>query len=265
MAQTMGNDATTAMECIEAEMSYLDLATTTSVEESEAGIVQSYLGCMSYWKKLPNCRLGSQQYTKAMIEHVGAVKWRFRMQENFYFAMVSLANKNLLRLNTLRSPLCWSVLSEDIDPIWDMLLCFERVEQCQAVNAQGLDGSFTAPERWLAMLILRTCTDVTTLFEVLVTTKLLGEFNFEEFDQCIMAPIPIEEHRPEILPEHYRVKPNYCFWLPTAFGGANDRNWAQQWRQRYYRARNMYETYFGTGSWGDASMMEDSVRDILGY
>ena len=266
VGQISEDDLDYAVKEIEKE---LDLIDTVQVHQEDQSILQDFFGAQSYRNTPKHQRYTGSSYTYsgAILSHIQEMRWRFRMQENFYLAVNALSHKRLLRLDKLNKPVNWSVMPRERSVLDQILGCFDLGEQCLTREPAGpgkyCPGSFDAPVEWLATLILRCCTNVELTFEMLMTMKLLGEVNMEELQEVDRAEITIQEDRPEIHPIHYTLKPVYCFWLPISFGGQHDLDFAKTWLTRYMRVKDLYEKYFGVGNWGDCSLILECITSLI--
>ncbi len=105
-----------------------------------------------------------------MTGQIYALKWCYRTQESFYLAMQALANNELLYSACLPYPIDVLRRTEDVAIIVAMIQAFSIVKLCMT-SSLGLCGL------WLAVLIHRSCSDLAKTIDLLITTRILGEFD----------------------------------------------------------------------------------------
>lgn len=204
------------------------------------------------------------KYGKMMAKQLEGLRWRFRVQEPFWFALQALANKDLLKLEDLHSPVIftWDKTTPAVREVAELLESFQLVKECVTMQGPGLEGSFRAPVMWLAVLIVRCGTENQKIFEFLVTTRILGdpdEAHLLAIDKVVLSGsgYKVAEELPAKQSEELR---EYGFWLPQIFD--NLQGFQKNWEKRYGRIWRVYELCFGTDSWGDCSDIKMSIESL---
>ena len=199
------------------------------------------------------------KYRKKVADQLKGLRWRFRIQEPFWFTLEALANKDLIKLENLHSPAIWNETSEAIDGVALILQSFQLVQECLAPEAPGLEGSFRAPVMWLVVLLVCCGTDIEKTFEFLMTTRILGEYDegyFQSIGEVVLNYKAPEKQPATILKEI----PTYGFWLPQSFD--NLERFSRSLDERYSKTRWAYEACFGENSWGDCSDINSSMNSL---
>ena len=55
------------------------------------------------------------KYNVMIAEQLKALRWHFQVQESFWFAFEALAIKDLLKLESIHSPITWNMASGEIE------------------------------------------------------------------------------------------------------------------------------------------------------
>ena len=165
------------------------LESEMSLVETDDPIVQDCYCVEAYYNNLyfkkTHKMIGADlsRYGGRLAAQLEGLRWRFRLQELFWFAVEALANKDLLKLENIHSPIVfWDEASEAIQGVYQILNSFKLVQQCDTMTAPGLEGSFPAPVTWLTVLLVRCGTDIQKTFEFLMTMRILGEFDEAHFN-----------------------------------------------------------------------------------
>ncbi|MCJ1345814.1 hypothetical protein MMC31_004023, partial [Peltigera leucophlebia] len=183
---------------------------------------------------------------------------RYRIQESFYLAMEALANKDLLNPGCLAYPMNVVETTKDVAIIVAMLNAFTIVQSCTSTQL-GLYGLFEAPVIWLAVLIHRSCSDLVKTFDLLVTTRILGEF-----DESFANSLPAEKiefsnntlpAKPS-LPLDHKWRPVIGFWLPIYLQG-DYQAFFSLWYETYSKVESAYGNCMGKNSWGGSRLIKD--------
>ena len=90
------------------------------------------------------------KYNVMIAEQLKALRWRFQVQEPFWFAFEALANKGLLKLENIHPPITWNTTSGEIEGVALVRESLRLVQQCANMNTD-LEGSFRAPVLWPAV------------------------------------------------------------------------------------------------------------------
>lgn len=75
-------------------------------------------------------------------------------QEPFFDIVLALINKDLLKVDSLSSPIAWNERSPDAFAITNILQSFSYVQSLVTMDAADPRGSFSAPMLWLTVLML---------------------------------------------------------------------------------------------------------------
>lgn len=195
------------------------------------------------------------------------IRFPSRHQEPFYLAMEALANKGLLNLDQLRArPISIIHFDEDVSYVEELLnhLPVCRRSFSDKVELQGL---FPAPVIWLAKLITRSCTDFPGIISLLCTTKLLGDFDKSYASTALQnvrykASFTVADTpRADYSSVKEKRLPAFGFCLPRDF--SSPQPFAIEFCERYNRAHRVFEKCFGAGSWGDATLIHESIDPWL--
>ena len=202
------------------------------------------------------------RYCKIVADQLEGLRWRFRVQEPFWFTLEALANKDLLKLEKLQSPIIWDETSDAIEGVALLLEGFQLIRQCVDMEASGFEGSFRAPVRWLTVLLVRCGTDIQKTFEFLMTTRILGGFDEDHFHSVGKMILDYSDHKTQGKQpaKPSRMIPVYGFWLPQRFD--NLKEFSRKWNKRYSQNLWAYEACFGRSSWGDYSDIELSINSL---
>lgn len=161
----------------------------------------------------------------------------------------------------LRIPIDWTEVPPGVSPIVTLLRTFSLVEECGSFDPDlTLCGLFDAPIIWLAILISRTCTDLTATMSYLECTGLLGIINRARFEDVFPEYIDVDlcAVRAAITDPEL---PQIGFWLPQDMD--NMVPFASYWYKRYSALERVYEECFGPDSWGDKSLIINSITPYL--
>ena len=201
-------------------------------------------------------------YYKGLTDQLEGLRWRFRIQEPFWFTLEALANKDLLKLEKLQSPIIWDETSDAIEGVALLLEGFQLVRQCVDMEASDFEGSFRAPVRWLTVLLVRCGTDILKTFEFLMTTQILGEFDEDHLYSVGKMVLDCSDHeaREKQPAKPSKMIPVYGFWLPQSFDDLEE--FSRKWKKRYIQNWWAYEACFGIGSWGNYSDIELSINSL---
>ena len=209
-------------------------------------------------------KIGKDKYSNSIKGQMHVLRWRYRIQESFYLAMQALANKDLLNPGFLAYPIDVVKATKDVAIIVAMLNAFTVVQSCTSTQL-GLYGLFEAPVIWLAVLIYRSCSDLTKTFDLLITTRILGEFD-ESFANSLPAeniyfnsnPLPAKPS----LPFDLKWRPVIGFWLPIYLQD-DYQAFFILWNETYGKIENSYERCMGEKSWGSSRLIKDSIAPWL--
>ena len=263
---TANTDTNMTAENLEATEGALEsefsLVNTDTPFPEDLRMVSEFYGTAHFKKNHRMVGSDLVKYGKMMADQLEGLRWRFRVQEAFWFALEALANKDLLGLEYLHSPITWNMTSPAVRGVALLLESFQLVKECVAMEGPELEGSFRAPVMWLAVLVVRCGTEIQKVFEFLVTTRILGDLDEAHLLALDKVIIPGSDYKaPEKLPakqsEELRV---YGFWLPQSFD--NLQGFQRNWGKRYSRIWHVYRLCFGTGSWGDCSDIKMSIEGL---
>lgn len=209
-------------------------------------------------------KIGKDKYSDSIKDQMHVLRWRYRIQESFYLAMQALASKHLLNPRFLSYPIDVVKASKDVAVIVKMLNAFTIVQSCTSTDLD-LYGLFEAPVIWLAVLIYRSCADLSKTLDLLVTTRILGEF-----DESYANSLPAETiyfnsdalpAKPS-LPLDLRWRPVIGFWLPVCLPD-DYQAFFVLWFETYGKIENAYESCMGENSWGNSRLIKDSIAPWL--
>lgn len=209
-------------------------------------------------------KIGKDKYSDSIKDQMHVLRWRYRIQESFYLAMQALAIKQLLNPGYLSYPIDVVKATKDVSVIVKMLNAFTIVQSCTSTQL-GLYGLFEAPVIWLAVLIYRSCSDLTKTLDLLVTTRILGEF-----DESYANSLPAETiyfnsdalpAKPSLLFE-LKWRPVIGFWLPIYLPD-DYQPFFVLWFETYGKIENAYESCMGENSWGGSRLIKDSIAPWL--
>jgi hypothetical protein len=227
----------------------MDMIDNEQPYPSDIGLVQAAFGTRPRKKGVEQINI--------LAREIGGLAWRIRMQENFFFAMEALANKDLIRLDSLSFPIDFSVTSASQDAVIQILSCFEHVKILNEPNNIYLGGGFNFPAHWLATLIIRSSANPSDAFSFLETSRLLGALDYEKFDDILSKKVwanPTEGYdNSKGWEQGY-----YGAWLPHGLGDQNARQHFKGLWTRYLGIKEAYEGFF-QGQWGDASEIEEHI------
>ena len=252
----IGENLQIAEGVLESEISLVD---TYHPYVDDLRVVSAFFGKLNFKKNHRMVHSDLSKYSMKVAEQLKGLRWRFRVQEPFWFTLEALANKDLIRLENLHSPVFWHETSEAIDGVALLLQSFKLVQECVTLDGPGLEGSFHAPVMWLAVLLVRCGTDIQKTFEFLMTTRILGEYDevhFESIEELVLDFKAPEKQSARPLNEI----PTYGFWLPQSFDNLG--GFARSWNQRYTKIRWTYEACFGMDSWGDCSDISVNIDSL---
>lgn len=209
-------------------------------------------------------KIGKDKYSDSIKGQMHVLRWRYRIQESFYLAMQALANNDLLNPGFLAYPINVVKATKDVAIIVAMLNAFTVVQSCTSTQL-GLYGLFEAPVIWLAVLIYRSCSDLTKTFDLLITTRILGQFD-ESFANSLPAeniyfssnPLPAKPS----LPFDLKWRPVIGFWLPIYLQD-DYQAFFTLWYETYGKIENAYERCMGENSWGSSRLIKDSIAPWL--
>ena len=150
--------------------------------------------------------------------------------------------KDLVKIEALREPYDLTNLTENVLCLMDALSCFLDVSILRDQVAGSLTGCFPAPLQWLAILIVRSSTDLEAIFSVLETTSLLGALEREKVEKLKFAEIEVN---PKELQKEKFEQQHYGFWLPH---GMHLDDWEEKTFRRHAAVRRAY-TMLSGGGW----------------
>lgn len=190
------------------------------------------------------------------------MRWRSRVQEHFFLAMESLRDANLVDpVLALSIPINWTEVPSNVSAIVSILRNFSLVEECGSLNhGLPLCGKFDAPITWLAILIMRTCTDLTVIMSYLDSTGWLGTFNRAHSKEFFPGYIDADLYGGRAVTRATEL-PHIGFWLPQDMEDMAP--FAKDGYRRYLALERVYEECFGPGSWGDKSLIMNSITPYL--
>lgn len=209
-------------------------------------------------------KIGKDKYSDSIKGQMHVLRWRYRIQESFYLAMQALAIKHLLNPGFLAYPINVVRATKDVAIIVAMLNAFTIVQSCTSTQL-GLYGLFEAPVIWLAVLIYRSFSDLTKIFNLLITTRILGEF-----DESFANSLPAEKihfssdalpAKPS-LPYDLKWRPVIGFWLPIYLQD-DYQAFFTSFYETYGKIENAYERCMGENSWGSSHLIKDSIAPWL--
>ncbi|KAK4696666.1 hypothetical protein P7C71_g1305, partial [Lecanoromycetidae sp. Uapishka_2] len=239
---------------VEALNQEFDICTHGGSESQDAGLRN---GFSSNLYKFSHNMVNLQSYTTMLGRTLKTMKWRFRIQEHFWFAVEGLADNALVNLEDKQ--LCTRNMRWESLPMWmenlvDMLGSFSFAKECGLQASERHAGFFQPPLIWLAHIIGYASPNIAAVMSYLVTTKVLGDFNREHFDTCGKLGadqwVKLWDAAPAIK------YPQIGFWLPQDFNDSNTIR--REFPQRYNTLVIFYENYFGKDTWGDSSLIEAS-------
>ncbi|KAM0797606.1 hypothetical protein BDR22DRAFT_824051 [Usnea florida] len=223
---------------LESEFSLVD---TNNPFVDDLRVVSKLFATLNFKKNHKMVQSDLSKYVKKLADQLKGLRWRFRVQEPFWFTLEALANKDLIKLENLHSPVIWNETSEAIDGVALLLQSFRLVQECVAPEALGLEGSFRAPVMWLAILLVRCGTYIKKTFEFLMTTRILGQYDevyFQSVGELILNYKAPEKQPAKMLKEI----PTYGFWLPQSFD--NLEGFSRRLNKRYSKIQWAYEACF---------------------
>ncbi|MCJ1279752.1 hypothetical protein MMC21_007576 [Puttea exsequens] len=205
----------------------------------------------------------TKRYHNSLRQQLEQLRYRFRVQEPFYLAMEVPVNMDLLSFDRLRTaPLCFTERSQDTILIQSVLDIFPLCRQCKSDDRTAFRSFFPMAVECLARLITRSCTDFEGIVKVLCTTKLLGEVDAEHAETLnlnITSKRDITVSNPaEGALRANEQSPAFALWLSRDFTTLV--SFAADWNRRYNRARQVHERCLGEGSWGDATLICESME-----
>ena len=214
-----------------------------------------YEGCLRFQRSIEGNLSGDNlsHHRRRVLELVDGLRWRFRIQERFYDAMTRLVAQDLLDPNALSSGIDWDEASNDVETLVAFLEAFEMPRECCDMAKGQLRGSFHAPVRWMARIVLRAAGDVDAVVAFMVTDRVLGAFDRDYADAVFVhgeeIQLGVEQGKVNAL----MLPAAFAFWLPRNFDGGAE----SQWEHRYQSAVKAYETLFGENAWGDVEEIGD--------
>ena len=241
---------------LESEFSLVD---TNNPFVDDLRVVSGFFTTLNFKKNHRLVQSDLSKYGKKVADQLKGLRWRIRVQEPFWFTLEALANKDLIKLENLHSPVIWNETSEAIDGVALLLQSFRLVQECVAPEAPGLEGSFRAPVMWLVVLLVRCGTDIKKTFEFLMTTRILGEYDEVHFQS--VGELVLDYKAPEKQPARMLKEiPTYGLWLPQSFDNLG--GFSRKLNKRYSEIQWAYEACFGKDSWGDCSDINLSIDSL---
>ena len=198
---------------------------------------------------------------KYMAECLVGLRWRFRIQEPLFMEMLQLISTDTITVQALRIPMDLLTPEYNVaDASRHILQQYEKIVDMSYERCRGLEGNFDTPLDWLACLLARSNweLDINRVRkldgELRTFPRFLGPVNdeiadkiFEEYlcsDYVPKWPIkPLDQiHTGPCASQ----SPQYCFWLPR---GKDLHTSAKDALRRYLRAQEVYDGFFGAGTW----------------
>ena len=90
-------------------------------------VVSKFFATLNFKKNHKMVQSDLSMYVKKLADQLKGLRWRFRVQEPFWFTLEALANKDLIKLENLHSPVIWNETSEAIDEVALLLQSFRLV------------------------------------------------------------------------------------------------------------------------------------------
>lgn len=256
-AHAKSTELQVATQLLEHEMS---LIYNECPHPQDLRVVSAYYGSVHFRETREMEGPDLTRYQDMIAEQLQGLRWRYRIQESFWFALEALTNEGLLNLARITSPIACGNIPADIWEIAAVLECFETVQGCMSLESDELEGSFQAPVMWFAMLVRRCSVDIYKTLDYLFTTGLFGDLDESHVESIDWT---VQNHTGSItnaeVPMAYDdgKLPAMGFWLPQTFDDSS--GFGQRWHQSYSQTVRVYENWFGVGSWGDWSDVELSV------
>jgi hypothetical protein len=211
--------------------------------------------------QLSKRKITEVQYGQARARQLKALRWRFRIQESFYHTLELLHEKKLVTIDALQIPIQWYKIDTGVEELVRMLKYFERVNECTTDDTTDAIGNFQGPAYWLAIIMLRSSSDLIDIFDKLLESNLLGAFDREGFRSYQSSGVMIDRNAMSTTSSLSR--PHLIgFWLPHNIDGkAAMSRWAGVFKNRYQRLKGVYEEFFGQGSWEDTTWIDASLTN----
>lgn len=212
------------------------------------------------------------QYPETIAEVVNAMRWRFRVQENFYLLAQGLDDAGLIDMElAVSKPIDWHHPGKRVSEVGRLLYGFALAEECaEASHDVGLCGRFDVPITWLAVLMARTCTDMGGAVEFIKTSGLLGGYDRSYAKGLDLDPFTVFSDGKAAVGGEKGCLPQFAFWLPQGQAG-----WLQGFRKRYQSLAGRCEEC-RPGWWDEDKMLwqqstgpelgryEGLLREIIG-
>lgn len=203
-------------------------------------------------------RASPPQRARTIVQLVQAIAYRFQIQDQFLVAAESLIHYELVSINALYAPMDLSKDTPSIRTVLDVLGCFSFAGDCMNHQDDILGKPFEAPVRWLATLIVRSCTDWTGILSRLTTIKILGTLDSHRLRQICKKRLGFNVNFGKARLKEVE-SPQCGFWLPQ---GTRIRDFLDQWSARYSSVKESYQTLTGR-EWPDDDIVQTSLKRLL--
>lgn len=235
---------------------------------------KGFFTCIHYLRMLKN----SEELVKQWGLFLGAMRWRFRVQEFFFLVFHDLLRDEMIDEKALQTPMDIEKHNPDVDSVVELLSCFEIGAVCswradtfgELVNELG-HGHFEMPLRWLAILILRSHpeTELSAISKYLLNSRNLGKLREDFLKEC--DPITVQRISNVCKAETKDQQKAYelAFILPTH---GKLKLWAEETLLRYEHYQGMFDDLYGKNAWGGGKKFKEllemykttDLSDILG-
>ena len=199
-----------------------------------------------------------QDKVKATVQVAQALAHRFKIQEDFLVAAEYLIRTDLLSIDALYAPMSLFRYSPSHQAVLEALQCFSLVQKCTDHESKGLGEEFTAPVRWLATVIVRSCADWRGILDRLCTIPMLGAPDMDRIREISKKFLKVTVNSKEFEDKQV-VSPQVGFWLPH---GMKIRDLHETWKTRYLLVKDVYENLTGS-ELSDCSIVESAMTRLL--
>ena len=232
---------------LDEEMGFID---TDYLGQADTGVTEMYISLN---------RMPKHRKISAIKDLLAVLCYRFHLQERVFIFAESLMALDLLSYGAINVPMNLSQPTASVASVMEGLSCFQYLKHATSVTEEGFGIMFDAPIMWLAVVIVRSCTDWTRILNFLTTLPFLGQLQHAMVEEvCQRRPkFRINSNEAEAKTA---ISPEYGFWLPH---GESMSAFMNTFVSRYSKLKDSCRTLEGEGKWEENPMFEAAVQRFL--
>ncbi|KAJ9309718.1 hypothetical protein DTO217A2_669 [Paecilomyces variotii] len=203
-------------------------------------------------------RLPPEKRPEALTQIAYITWFRWKVQERVFCVAEELIRVGLLSLEAIYAPMNLWEATPSVASVMAALECFTIPQSCMDYEEKICGTYFIQPVQWLATLIVRSCSDWTSIIDRLSTIPVLGELDSKlasSFRQGLRKFTVNPDEKEEALIEI----PAYGFWLPH---GTKLADFHAKWTGRYSRVIEAYKDCTKK-DWESSEDIERSMANLL--